>query len=76
MLGRAVIIGLVGTAAAVTWVASGRRQLRSRRASDRGMERRNPMHFFLAGRNPMRRAIDRSGQRPLFERRESVYESM
>ena len=46
-----------------------------RRYSDHGVERRNPMHFFLAGRFPQRRTIDRSGQRPLFERRQSVYDS-
>lgn len=75
-LSTALLVGVVGSAAAIAWVAAGRGQLRTRRASDQGMERRNPMHFFLAGRNPMRRAIDRSGQRPLFERRQSVYDAM
>jgi hypothetical protein len=46
-----------------------------RRYADRDQERRNPLHFFLAGRYPRRRHIDRSGTRPLFERRQSVYDS-
>lgn len=76
LLSAALLVGVVGSAAAIAWVASGRNQSRARRASDKGVERRNPMHFFLAGRNPMRREIDRSGQRPLFERRQSVYDAM
>jgi hypothetical protein len=75
-LSTALLVGVVGSAAAIAWAAAGRSQLRARRASDQGMERRNPMHFFLAGRHPMRRAIDRSGNRPLFERRQSVYDAM
>lgn len=52
-----------------------RRSRQSRRLADYGTERRNPLHFFLAGNHPRRRHLDRSGTRPLFERRQSVYES-
>lgn len=68
-LATAIATGVMATA----WIAA--RQPKERRAADRGEERRNPMHFFLAGNHPHRRAIDRSGQRPLFERRQSVYDS-
>jgi hypothetical protein len=46
-----------------------------RRFADRGADRRNPLNFFAAGVHPKRRAIDRNGDRPLFERRQSVYDS-
>lgn len=73
---KAVLIGAVGGLAAIALLSMARsQQNRTRRYADRGEERRNPMHFFLAGSYPRRRAIDRSGQRPLFERRQSVYDS-
>ena len=73
---RALMAGAAtGVAAlALLMLARDRRQP-MRRYADHGMERRNPMHFFLAGRFPRRRAIDRSGRQPLFERRQSVYDS-
>lgn len=71
-LGLGLAVGLVGLA----WLSRGAvRQPARRRYADRGMERRNPLHFFLAGNYPRRRAIDRSGARPLFERRQSVYDA-
>lgn len=72
---KGLLIGLAGGLAAVAWLSMGRTQQKGRRYSDHGIDRRNPMHFFLAGRFPQRRAIDRSRQRPLFERRQSVYDS-
>ena len=65
--------GIGASVAALAWAAA--RTSKARRCADRGEERRNPMHFFLAGNHPRRRAIDQSGQRPLFERRQSVYEA-
>jgi hypothetical protein len=73
--GKLLLIGVAGSVAAVAWLTMGNKRESSRRFADRGQERRNPMHFFLAGRNPRRREIDRSGQRPLFERRQSVYDA-
>lgn len=72
---RNLLIGLAGGLAAVAWLSTRSRQAPQRRHADRGQERRNPMHFFLAGTYPRRRALDRTGQRPLFERRQSVYEA-
>jgi len=68
-----LLIGLAVGLGVLAWMAS--RQPRTRRYADRQEERRNPMHFFLAGSHPRRRAIDRSGHRPLFERRQSVYDA-
>lgn len=70
----ALWLGLAGGIAIAIWLAR-RQSSPQRRFADRGEERRNPLHFFLAGRFPQRRAIDRSGERPLFERRQSVYEA-
>lgn len=72
--GKALLIGVAGSLAAVAWLSM-RERHRERRYADRFEERRNPMHFFLAGKYPRRRKIDVSGQRPLFERRQSVYET-
>lgn len=73
--GRNLLLGLAGGLAAAAWLSMRNRQAPLRRHADRGQERRNPMHFFLAGTYPRRRALDRTGQRPLFERRQSVYEA-
>lgn len=71
---RRLLLGLASGIAAA--ILLGRRQSPpQRRFADRGEDRRSPLHFFLAGRFPQRRAIDRSGERPLFERRQSVYEA-
>jgi len=73
--GRAVLLGIAGTAAAVTLLAMARSRRHMRRYGDRAAERRNPMHFFVAGTHPLRRDIDTSGRHPLFERRQSVYDA-
>lgn len=69
------VAGVAGGLAALALLSAARTQMRSRRYSDRAEERRDPLHFFLAGKYPHRRAIDRSGRRPLFERRQSVYDA-
>lgn len=68
-------VGIAAGLAALAWMAAKPAMQRTRRHQDRGQERRNPLHFFLAGSYPGRRSIDRSGARPLFERRQSVYDS-
>jgi hypothetical protein len=75
MSGKALLLGVAGSLAAVAWLTKARDPGKAKRYADRGEERRNPMHFFLAGRYPRRRKIDLSGERPLFERRQSVYDS-
>jgi hypothetical protein len=71
-----LLLGLAAGVAGLVWAtARQHRPLAERRFADRGLERRNPMHFFLAGNYPHRRAIDNSGRRPLFERRQSVYDA-
>ncbi|RJF95352.1 hypothetical protein [Noviherbaspirillum saxi] len=72
---KGLLVGIAGGIAAITWLALGRSEHRDRRYADRSEERRNPWHFFLAGTYPRRRAIDRSPNRPLFERRQSAYDS-
>lgn len=72
--GKALLIGVAGGLAAMAWLSM-RERHQERRFADRFEERRNPMHFFLAGAYPRRRKIDVSGQRPLFERRASVYDA-
>jgi hypothetical protein len=67
--------GIAAGLAALAWVSAKPTTKQTRRHADRGEERRNPLHFFLAGSYPRRRRIDRSGANPLFERRQSVYES-
>lgn len=71
---KALLIGAVGGLAALAWLTL-RERHHDRRYADHHEERRNPMHFFLAGKYPRRRKIDVSGQRPLFERRQSVYDA-
>lgn len=61
--------------ASLAWMSAKPAMPQTRRHADRGQERRNPLHFFLAGSYPRRRSIDRSGAQPLFERRQSVYDS-
>lgn len=72
--GRTLLIGVAGGLAAMALLSMRERQ-QHRRYADRFEERRNPMHFFLAGSYPRRRKIDVSGRRPLFERRASVYDA-
>ena len=69
-----VLVGLAIGLGVLAWMAA--RQPRDRRFGDQGEERRRPQNFFAAGSHPRRRAIDQSGRRPLFERRQSVYESL
>lgn len=64
-------LGVAGGLAAIAILAMPKR---ARRFEDRQQERRNPWHFFLANSRARRRQIDLSGQRPLFERRQSAYE--
>jgi hypothetical protein len=71
----AVWIGIAAGLAALAWASAKPAVRHTRRHADRGQERRNPLHFFLAGSYPGRRRIDRSGTRPLFERRQAVYDS-
>jgi hypothetical protein len=73
--GKALLIGVAGGLAALAWLSMGSQRRKTRRYADRAEDRRNPMHFFLAGRYPQRREIDCSGERPLFERRQSVYDA-
>lgn len=67
--------GIAAGLAALAWLSAKPVANKRRRRADRGQERRNPLHFFLAGGYPRRRSIDRSGAQPWFERRESVYDS-
>lgn len=67
--------GIAAGLAALAWMSVKPAAQQTRRRADRGQERRNPLHFFLAGGYPRRRHIDRSGANPLFERRQSVYDS-
>lgn len=69
--GKSLLLGVAGGLAAVALLAKTRR---TRRREDYDAERRNPLHFFLANKDAHRRRIDQSGKRPLFERRQSVYE--
>lgn len=73
--GKTVLLGVAGAAAAVTLLAIARSRRYMRRYGDRSSERRDPMHFFVAGAHPLRRGIDTSGAHPLFERRQSVYDA-
>jgi hypothetical protein len=49
------------------------KQRANKRYGDHALERRTPANMFAAGVFPLRRQIDRSGRRPLFERRQSTY---
>ncbi len=46
-----------------------------RRYADHATERRTPINLFSIGDYPRRRQIDRSGAHPLFERRQSAYDT-
>jgi hypothetical protein len=73
--GRTVLIGVAGAVAAAALLTMARSRHQARRYGDSARERRNPLHFFVAGRHPLRRQIDTSGAHPLFERRQSVYDA-
>ncbi|HEV2612562.1 MAG TPA: hypothetical protein VGU61_20030 [Noviherbaspirillum sp.] len=75
LVGKALLIGLAGGVAAVMWLRGAGLRLRNRRYGDTEVERRNPMHFFLAGKQYRRRKIDRSGSRPLLDRRHAARKS-
>jgi hypothetical protein len=74
-IGKAVLIGLAGGVAAFMWLSGAGPRLRNRRYGDTDIERRNPLHFFLAGKQYRRRKIDRSGNRPLIDRRHAARKS-
>ncbi len=57
------------------WLRGPGQQFRNRRYGDTEIERRNPLHFFLAGKQYRRRKIDRSGKRPLLDRRHAARRS-
>ncbi len=69
-----LLVGITAGLAALAWMSARPAMRQTRRRADHEQERRNPLHFFLAGAS-RRRHIDRSGARPLFERRQSVYDS-
>lgn len=73
--GKTILLGIAGAAAAAALVSVARSRQQMRRYGDTSEERRDPLHFFLAGRHPLRRKIDTSGAHPLFERRQSVYDA-
>lgn len=73
--GKTLLAGAAVGLAAAAWLWQTREPHKSRRYADHHQERRNPLHFFLAGRTQQRREIDRSGKHPLFERRQSVYDA-
>ena len=71
---RPLVFGLLGSLAMVAGVTTMRMKNKGRRYGDHGSERRHPLSMFAAGAFPRRRKIDRSGEHPLFERRQSAYE--
>ncbi|HJU71659.1 MAG TPA: hypothetical protein VJ603_07425 [Paucimonas sp.] len=71
----ALWISVAAGLAALAWISTRSPVQRTRRFADHEQERRNPLHFFLAGPDFKRRNIDRSGARPLFERRKSAYDA-
>ena len=70
-----VLAGIAASLVAAAWWSMTRERRVARRYADRGQERRNPIQFFQAGSYPRRREIDRSGNHPVFERRQSVYDT-
>jgi len=66
---------ILGLGIAAGWVALQATRRPHRRYADNAVERRSPLSLFVGGDHPRRRAIDRSGAHPLFERREEVYET-
>lgn len=70
-----VLASLAGGVALVAGISLLRAKQKTRRYADRAPDRRSAQNMFLAGVFPLRRSIDRSGRRPLFERRQSAYES-
>lgn len=72
---KPLLLGVIGGLALIAGVSLARGKLKSRRYSDHDQDRRKPMNQFAAGVFPGRRTIDSSGQRPLFERRQSAYET-
>lgn len=70
-----LLVGLAGGLAVIAGLSLLRFKQRDRRYADHALERRRPSNMFEAGAFPRRRKIDRSGARPLFERRQSAYEA-
>jgi hypothetical protein len=76
LVNKPALLGMAASMAIlVGWSALRARHRHSRRYADHASERRAPLSLFIAGDHPRRRRIDHSGFHPLFERRQSVYES-
>lgn len=71
-----LVVGLVGAVAVIAGFSMVRGQQKTKRYGDRALERRKSANMFAAGVFPRRRAIDQTGQRPVFERRQSAYEEL
>lgn len=69
------LVGLAGSLAMIAGISLFRFKQKGRRYADHAQERRRPSNMFEAGAFPRRREIDLSGERPLFERRQSAYEA-
>jgi hypothetical protein len=74
VLSNKPLLLVVGGLALFAGVSMLRTKPRSnKRYADHAIDRRNPFNMFAAGIFPLRRTIDKSGERPLFERRQSAY---
>ena len=74
-IGKSVMLGAAASLALLAGWSLLRTPQKSRRYTDHAQDRRNPLSMFAGGDHPRRRLIDHSGTHPLFERRESVYET-
>ncbi|QAU35458.1 hypothetical protein [Janthinobacterium sp. 17J80-10] len=73
--GKPALLGAIaGVALLAGWSVLRTRQ-QARRYADHAPERRTPLSMFVGGDHPRRRRIDHSGTHPLFERRQSVYDT-
>jgi hypothetical protein len=76
MTNTQLVVGLVGAVAVIAGISVVRGKQKTKRYGDRAIERRKAANMFAAGVFPRRRAIDQSGQKPVFERRQSAYEQL
>jgi hypothetical protein len=72
---KSLLVGFVGGFAVMAGLSLLRPRQKDKRYADHAQERRRPSNMFEAGTFPRRRGIDRSGAKPLFERRQSAYEA-